>query len=181
MHSGNDPRELVPYSIIDDLNFEGFPIYSFDTDDFDSFYALVSNTFRGDAMSDETFSQVRIQKYVESTDTWSTLLDPSTGQPQLAHPVDLISEIGEYADNRKNFQVIRRSSKTLIFYRRVQTSAAGIAYYNETDDTLTNIYSETFGTNDGLPYSMDFVLDERSDGIYVYTFVWRRKCVFQKC
>ena len=26
-------------------------------------------------------------------------------------------------------------------------------------------------TNDGLPYSMDFVLDERSDGIHVYTFV----------
>ena len=95
----------------------------------------------------------------------------TTGQPQLAHPVDLVSEITEYADNRKNFQVIRHSSETLIFYRRVQASAAGIAYYNETDDTLTNIYSETFGTNDGLPYSMDFVLDERTDGIYVYTFV----------
>ena len=24
----------------------------------------------------------------------------------------------------------------------------------------------------GLPYSMDFALDERSDGIYVYTLSW---------
>ena len=112
-----------------------------------------------------------MDKYVRSTDTWSILLNPTTGQPQLAHPYDLFNEIAEYADNRKNFQVLSHNSKTLIFYRRVQASTAGIAYYNETDNTLTNIYSESFGTNDGLKYSMDFALDVRTDGIYVYTFV----------
>ena len=163
--------KILAISLVSELNYHSFVIQQFDTYDYESFYVLSANTLSGDITHDTTFNQVRIQKYVESTDTWSTLLDPTTDRPQLAHPVDLINEIGEYADNRKNFQVVRRSSKTLIFYRRVQTSEAGIAYYNETDDTLTNIYSETFGTNDGLPYSMDFVLDERSDGIYVYTFV----------
>ena len=84
-------------------------------------------------------------KYDSVADTWSNLLNPTTGQAQLAHPVDILDDIGKYADNRKNFQVVRRNSKTLIFYRRVETSAAGIAYYNETDNTLTNVYSETFG------------------------------------
>ena len=162
---------LHVFSLSDALNYQSFSIYSFGTHDYDDFYALVSNTLSGDTAAGSTFNQVRVMKYDSGADTWTELLNPSTGQPQLAHPVDLLDDIGKYADNRKNFQVIRRSNKTLIFYRRVQTSAAGIAYYNETDDDLTNIYSETFGTNDGLPYSMDFVLDERSDGIYVYTFV----------
>ena len=162
---------IYVYSLSNVLNYHSFTPYQFDTLDFENFYVLTTNTFKGDIRQDTTFNRVRVQKYVRSTDTWSILLSPATGQPQLAHPVDLVIEIGEYADNRKNFQVVRRNNKTLIFYRRVQTSACGIAYYNETDDTLTNIYSETFGSNDGLPYSMDFVLDERSDGIYVYTFV----------
>ena len=163
---------LFPFSISGALNYHGFSIYQFDTTDFENFYVLTTNTLKGDVRQDTTFNRVRVQKYVKSTDTWSTLLDSDDGEPQLAHPVDLIEEIAEYADNRKNdLQVVRRSNKTLIFYRRVQASTAGIAYKNETDDTLTDIYSETFGTNDGLPYSMDFVLDERSDGIYVYTFV----------
>ena len=163
--------QIRTYRLIQTINYHEFIIWQFDSHDFDSFYALATNTLRADITRDTSFNHNQIMKYVESTDAWSTLLDINEGQPQIAHPIDNLNEIAEYADNRKNFQVIRRSSKTLIFYRRVQASTAGIAYYNETDDTLTNIYSETFGTNDGLPYSMDFVLDERSDGIYVYTFV----------
>ena len=168
---GNVGGDIHAYSLAESASYQGFVIAQFDTHDFDSFYCLTTNTLRGDITRDTTFNRNRVDKYVKSTDTWSTLLAPDDGEPQLAHPVDLMAEIGKYADNRKNFQVIRRSNKTLIFYRRVQTSDAGIAYYNETDDTLTDIYSETFGTNDGLPYSMDFALDERTDGIYVYTFV----------
>ena len=106
---------------------------------------LRRNTLKGDVRQDTTFNRVRVQKYVKSTDTWSTVLDESTGQPQLAHPVDLINEIAEYADSRKNFQVIRRSNKTLIFFRFVEAPAAGTAYNNETDGVITRIYSETYG------------------------------------
>ena len=162
---------LHVYSLSDALNYKSFSIYRFDTHDYDDFYCLVSNTLSGDIAAGSTFNQIRILKYDSSADTWDQLLDPSNGHPQLAHPVDFMDDIEKNADNRKNFQVVSWNSKTLIFYRRVQASSAGIAYYNETDDTLTNIYSESFGTNDGLPYSMDFVLDERTDGIYVYTFV----------
>ena len=168
----NAPDEIVAISLAGALNYHSFVPYQFDTDDFENFYVLSANTLSGDIRHGSTFNRVRVQKYVKSTDTWSTILDPDDGEPQLAHPVDLIEEIGEFADSRKNdLQVVRHNNETLIFYRRVEASAAGIAYKNETDDTLTNIYSETFGSNDGLPYSMDFVLDERSDGIYVYTFV----------
>ena len=44
----------------------------------------------------------------------------------------------------KSFQVLERSSKTLIFYRRIDVDdlEASIAYFNETDDSLTNIRTE---------------------------------------
>ena len=170
-HASLADRDIHVYSLADTISYQGFVVYNFSTFNFEDFYVLATNTIKGDITQDSVFNRNRVLRYVKSTDTWSTVLDNSKGQPQLAHPVDLVIEIAEYADNRKNFQVIRRNSKTLIFYRRVEASATGIAYYNETDDDLTNIYSETFGTNDGLPYSMDFVLDERNDGIYVYTFV----------
>ena len=50
---------------------------------------------------------------------------------------------------------------------------SGIAYYKESDSSVNEVYGETYtaGEDEGLPYSMDFVLDERSDGIHVYTFV----------
>ena len=90
-------------------------------------------------------------------------------------PYDFINENRPLADNRKNFKVIRRDGKTLIFYRRVQAGSSSIAMFNETDDAITDVYSENHssGVNYGLPYSMDFWTDERSDGIYVYTFVVR--------
>ena len=166
---------LYAYSIAQDLNYYGFIGYQFDTDDFDSIYILATNTFRGDSLTDTTFSRVRIYKYVRSTDTWQILLSPDKGQPQLAMPYDFISENKILADNRKNFKVIRRSGKTLIFYRRVQYGSSGIAMYNETDDVITDVYSENHSgnVNYGLSYSMNFWTDERSDGIYVYSFVVR--------
>ena len=167
----NTQAALHVFSLSDALNYSSFSIYQFDTHNFTDLYCLVTNTFSGNIAAGSTFNQIRISKYNTTNQTWTNLLNPTTGQPQLAHPVDLIESIGKYADNRKNFEVISHNNKTLIFYRRVTTSAAGIAYYNETDNTLTNVYSESFSTNDGLPYSMDFVLDVRSDGVHVYTFV----------
>ena len=74
---------------------------------------------------------------------------------------DFISENQILADNRKNFRVIRRSGKTLIFYRRVQSGSSGIAMYNETDDvqSLTSIPKTTLGATRpgrGWHTAMDF-------------------------
>ena len=164
-------RYYYAFTALDSLNYQAFLGYQFDTHDFDSIYLLTTNTIHGDLLTDRIFNQNRVSKYVRSTNTWSTILNTSIGQPQLGVPYDFMSESRIVADNRKNFQVHSHNSKTLIFYRRVQSSTAGVAYYNETDNTITDVYSETFGTNDGLPYSMDFVLDVRSDGIYVYSFI----------
>ena len=168
---GGHPQRLISISLADSLSYQNFIPYQFGTFDFDNFYFLMSNTLRADITQDSAFNRVNVQKYVRSTDTWTNLLDSATGQPQLAHANDLVNQIGIFADNRKNFQVAIRNNKTLIFYRRVQSTTAGIAYYNETDNIVSNIYSQNRSTNDGLPYSMDFVLDERTDGIYVYIFV----------
>ena len=160
-----------------DISYQNLIPFQFDTTDFDSFYFLITNTLRGDGSRDATFNRNFVQKYVKSTDTWSVVLDSTKGQPQLAHAYDFIDHIAHHADNRKGFYVIRRNNKKLIFYRRIDVDnlQASTAYINETDDTLTNIHTETFtSSNDaGVPYSMDFVLDERSDGIYVYSFVVR--------
>ena len=172
----NDTVKVVTYFAADTfLNFQGFVAYQLDTVDFDSIYILATNTFRGDVLTDTAFNRVRVEKYLRSTNTWTKLLDPDTGQPQLAMPYDFINENRPLADNRKNFKVIRRDGKTLIFYRRVQAGSSSIAMFNETDDAITDVYSENHGgsSNYGLPYSMDFWTDERSDGIYVYTFVVR--------
>ena len=148
-----------------------FPIYQFDTLDFQNIYCLVSNTLRGDISTDENFNKNIIYRFDTNDGTWTPVIDVDDGQPQLARQIDIFDDVVRIADNTKNLQVVSRNNKTLIFFRRVATSTAGIAYQNDTDDILTDVYSETYGSNDGLPYSMDFVLDERSDGIHVYTFV----------
>ena len=143
----------------------------FDSHDFEDFYALCSDTITGNQVNDTSISPVRVIKYDKSADTFATVLDESTGEPQLAHPyTDAGSEVFR-ADNRKNFQVVRRSNKTLIFYRRVESSQSSIAVKNETDDDLTNIHTTLHSVGDGVPYGMDFGLDIRSDGIHVYSFV----------
>ena len=145
--------------------------YRFDTHDFEDFYALVADTATGNQVNDRSFSPCRVIKYDKSADTFDTILDEDDGQPQLAHPyTDAGSEVFR-ADNRKNFQVVRRSNKTLIFFRRVESDQSSIAVKNETDDTTTNIHTSLHSLGDGLPYSMDFGLDIRSDGIHVYSFV----------
>ena len=166
------------YTLQQGLTYQNLAPFQFDTPDFDSFYFLSTNTIKGDLTQDSLFNRNRIDKYVRSTDTWSTLLDATKGQPQIAHPYDFVDHIEYYADNRKTFQVVRRSNKTLIFYRRVDIDnlEASTAYINETDDVITNVHTEdyTSGTDhSGVPYSMDFALDERSDGIHVYSFVVR--------
>ena len=144
--------------------------HQFDTPDFEDFYALCSDTASGNQVIDRSFSPVRVIKYDKSADTFDTILDEDDGEPQLAHPY---TDDGEslLADNRKNFQVVRRSSKTLIFYRRVESAQSSIAVYNETDDAITNIHTTPHSVGDGLPYSMDFALDILSGGIDVYSFV----------
>ena len=155
---------IYAFSAVRSLTYEQAVAIQFDTHDFDSFYILGTNTSRGDVLRDTTFNRNIIYKYVRSTDTWTTLLDVDTGQPQIAHAYDFVDSIEYLTDNRKTFQVVRRNSKTFIFYRRATATEASITYYNETDDVITNIHTETYtGINDnGTPYSMDFFLDERS-------------------
>lgn len=165
------------FSLAQAIDYQNLVPIQFDTHDFDSFYVLATNTSRGDITRDEIFNKNIISKYVRSTGTWSTILDADKGQPQLPQPYDFVDYIEHYADNRKNFRVIRRNNKTLIFYRRVDVDnlEASIAYINETDDIITNVRTEAYtnANTAGIPYSMDFGLDERSDGIYVYSFVVR--------
>ena len=139
------------------------------------FFLSAANNTQGNAVSESTLRKVKVYKHDKSADTWTDLLNETTGQPQLSHAYQLDGEVTYLADNRKNFQVISHGGDTLIFYRRVQATASGVAYYNDDDDTVANVYSESHsGSEDyGLPYSMDFILDVRSDGIYVYTFVVR--------
>ena len=172
--TGN-PDTVYVYNVAQTLNYHSFVPVQFDTTDFENFYVLTTNTLRADIISDASFNQNVIRKYVKSTDTWTTLLDSGTGQPQISHPNDFINRIEYLVDNRKNFQVVRRNNKTLIFYRRAAATTASIAYYDDTNDVITNVREETYTSADdeGVPYSMDFALDERSDGIYVYSFVVR--------
>ena len=57
--------------------------------------------------------------------------------------INLDGNVTYLANNRKNFQVVRHNSETLIFYRRVQATASGIAYYNDSDSTVTDVYTES--------------------------------------
>ena len=140
---------------------------------FEDFYFLVTNTEAGNQLIDRSFNPCRVYKYDKSANAFTPILDEDNGEPQLAHPYVNAGDEILLADNRKNFQVIRRQNKTLIFYRRVESNQSSITVYNETDDTLTNIYTEAHSAGEGLPYSMDFALDIRADGIYVYTIVVR--------
>ena len=157
------------------VNFGGYVPYQFDTADNDNLFFITANNTQGNAVSSSTLRRIKIYKYTKSTKTWTDLLNATIGQPQLSQAYKIAGEVIYLADNRKNFQVIRRNGKTLVFYRRVQATRSGIAAYNDTNSILSDVYTENHsGAEDfGLPYSMDFALDERSDGIYVYTFVVR--------
>ena len=160
-----DLGQLADYS-----EFVGFYLLS---RDFDTFYVLATNTARGDTRVDPSFSRVRLYKYVKSTKTWTNELNEQKGQPQLADVFDFITEAKYLGDNRKTLTLVRRNNKDYIFFRRVQATSAGVAYWDIAAGTITDVYKETWtgAAHKGLAYSIDFMLDERSDGIYVYTFV----------
>ena len=166
-------RSIQKFSGIQTLNYQGFVGYQLDTHDFDSVYLMTTNTVHGDLLTDTIFNQNRLYTNVISTETWTNLLNPTKGQPQLGMPYDFVTQSRTLADNRKNFKVISHNGKTLIFYRRVQSGSAQIAMYNETDDVITNVYTQNYDGNDpeGIPYSMDFWVEETGGNLYVYTFV----------
>ena len=165
---------VVPYSLNTEITFDTHNILQFDTVNFDEFYVASTNTVRGDINADTDFNRNTIRKYTKSTDTWITLLDIDTGQPQFAHPFDFLDHIENYVDNRKSLRVIEHNNEKLIFYRKATDSQASISFLNETDDTITDVRSESLSAEEnGVAYSMDFALDERSDGIHVYSFVVR--------
>lgn len=149
--------------------------YQFDAVDDDELFFLCTNNTQGNAISQSGLNKVKGFKYVKSTDTWTELLNETTGQPQISEAYKINGQTVYLANNRKNSQVVRHNSETLWFFRRAQATQSGIAYYNDADGSVTDIYTESHsGSEDfGLPYSMDFALDVRSDGIYVYTFVVR--------
>lgn len=172
-----DPPEVEVYKLGTQVSFGQYIPFQFSTADNDNLFFIAANNTQGNAVSTSTLRRIKVYKLDKSTGTWIEVLNATTGQPQLSHAYKFGGEVVYLADNRKNFQVVRRNNKTLVFYRRVQATRSGIAYYNDTDDTLTDIYAENHsGPEDyGLPYSMDFVLDERRDVIYVYTFVVRHE------
>ena len=173
--SGSYRGNLWAYDLGIPVDFGGYVPYQFDSADNDKIFFLCANNTQGNAVSQSTLRKVKVYKYVKSTNTWTAPLNETTGQPQLSHAYKVGGEVTYLADNRKNFQAVRHNNETLVFYRRVRATASGVAYYNDTDGTVTDVYSENHsGSEDyGLPYSMDFALDIRSDGIYVYTFVVR--------
>ena len=171
---GADRIEVYQLGI--SVEFGGYVPYQFGTVDNDTLYFLSANNTQANVLSDSTLRRVKVYRYVKSTGTWTDILNEATGQPQLAHAYQVGGEIVYLADNRKAFAAVESNSNdTLIFYRRVQATQSGIAYYNDDDDTVTNVntFSHSGAEDYGYPYSMDFVLDERSDGIHVYTFVVR--------
>ena len=92
---------MQAHSIIQDLSFHSFVAYQLDSTDFDAIYLLCTNTLHGDILTDTTFNSVRIYRYVISTDTWTNLLNPTTGQPQLGMPYDFVNENRTLADKPK--------------------------------------------------------------------------------
>ena len=175
LNDSPDPPEVEVYHLGTAVNFGGYVPYQFDSADGDTIFFLCANNTQGNAVSTSTLRRIKVYKLGKSTGTWIELLNATTGQPQLSQAYKIGGEVIYLADNRKNFQVIKRNNKTLIFYRRVQATRSGIAAYNDTNSHVTDIYTENHsGAEDyGLPYSMDFALDVRNDGIYVYTFVVR--------
>ena len=157
------------------VNFGGYVPYQFATADNNAIFFIAANNTQGNALSATALRRIKVFKYTKSTGMWTDILNETTGQPQLSHAYKLGGVVTYLAENRKNFQVIQHNNKTLVFYRRVRATASGVAYYNDNDGSVTDVYSENHsGSEDyGLPYSMDFALDVRSDGIYVYTFVVR--------
>ena len=166
-------RTIRAYSLGTSVVYEGFVGFYVVSTDFENFYIFATNTANADVLTDTGFSRCRVYRYNKTADTIAELLGPSKGNPQLSMAFDFIDDQKNLGDNRKTFAVINKTNKDYIFYRRVQTGSAGVAYYDVTADTVTDIYKETWSGNahKGLPYSIDFMLDERSDGIYVYTFV----------
>ena len=173
LNSGSSRVEVFQLGVA--VDFGGYVPYQFSSADNDKSFFLAANNTQGNAVSQSTLRKVKVYKYVKSGDTWTDLLNETTGQPQLSHAYKLDGEVTYLAENRKNFAAVRHNNETLVFYRRVRATASGVAYYNDNDSTVTDVYSENHsGSEDyGLPYSMDFALDIRSDGIYVYTFVVR--------
>ena len=175
MYVYNTQRDVDVYRLSVSNSYDQLIISQFDTADYNNFYVLGSNTLKADILSDPTFSSNLVSKYNRTTDTWSVVLDRNNGAPQIAHPYDFPNENKLLLDNRKNFKVISYNNKTLIFYRRAEPTQSSICLFNETDDIFTDITTESHTGlhNSGVPYSMDFWTDERSDGIYVYSFVVR--------
>lgn len=167
-------KQFQAYELGTLLSFDNYVPYQFTTPNNDDFYFIAANNTQGNAVATSTLRRIKLYKYVKSTDVWT---DITIGGPQLSHshkfPGD--DKPTYLADNRKRFESVIRNNKTLLFFRFARAAASGIAYRNDIDGTLTDVYSENHsGAEDfGLPYSMDFALDERSDGIYVYTFVVR--------
>ena len=88
----------------------------------DTIYFLCANNTQGNAVSASTLRRIKVYKLDKSIGTWTELLNATTGQPQLSHAYKIGGQVTYLADNRKNFAVLRRNNKTLVFYRRVQTT-----------------------------------------------------------
>ena len=162
------------YSLINILNYHNFTIFNFDTTDFNNFYCLTTNTAKGDITQDSAFNSNRVSRYVRSTNTWTTLIDSTSGLPQVGEHFDLISQGQIFADNRKGFQVVRYNNIDYIFYRRVTSSLTQLAFFNTSNSLIGTVqsFSTTTSTNQGRQWSTDFIMETQSDNtVWSYFFM----------
>ena len=111
------------YTLGGTINLGRYVPYQFDSVDNDELFFLCTNNTRGNALAVSGLNRVKVFKYVKSTDTWSEVLNRTTGQPQVSEIYKVDGEVIHLANNRKNFEVVRHNNETLVFYRRVQASA----------------------------------------------------------
>ena len=137
-------------------------IMQFDTVDFNNFYFLCTNSPIGDSSSSLTSVDVRIYKYVLTTDTWTLIAEKIDEQPQLAHVFDLEAGILEYADNRKTFRVIESGNQQYLYYIFGDSvGLGGVKRYSATNDTHTAVWdgNAAIASDPDLTYGVNFEID----------------------
>ena len=121
-------------------------------------------------------NRVRISKYVRSTNTWTEILDVNErSAPTRTCLMISLSSISNLRRQPKKLQShSERSNKTSFLLSACGQHAIRhrLCITRPTIRSQTSLQqTHTSSDHKGLPYSVDFWIDERSDGIYVYSFV----------
>ena len=157
-----------------------YEMWQLASDDFDEFYILATvhrltgdddDLVRGtyDTLESSTTSEIRILKYVQSTDTWSIVDDRSGERPQIgfwysafALP-NIVGALGfqMLPDNRHGFVIKEINSNTELVYR----GASGIQTYRLSNGTKATLKTIA----EAHQRSMDFWIGDDADTTF---FAW---------